>query len=54
MHPSFADGAIIAGSLRERDPVFFFEACEATFFMAMPSLKEMLFRPRSLDFEERD
>jgi len=40
--------------LRERDLVFFFEAYEATFLVAMASLKKVLFGLRSLDFGERD
>ena len=40
--------------LREKDPMFFFEACEATFLVAVASLKKMLFRLGSLDFRERD
>jgi len=39
---------------RERDPVFFFEACEAMFLMAMAYFKKMLFGLRSLDFGEKD
>jgi len=53
MHPSFGDGASLARSSRE-SPMFFFEVCETTFFMAMASLKEMLFRLGSLHFGERD
>jgi len=37
-----------------RDSVFFFEAYEATFFVAMASLKKMLFGLGSLNFGERD
>ena len=40
--------------MRERDPVFFFETYEATFLVAMASLKEMLFGLGTLDFGERD
>jgi len=40
--------------LLERDPVPFFKACEATFLVAMASLKRMLFGLESLDFGERD
>jgi len=40
--------------LRERDSVFFFKACEATFLLAMASLKKMLFRLEGFDFDERD
>ena len=39
--------------LWERDLVFFFKACEATFFMVMTSLKKMLFGLGSLAFGER-
>jgi len=39
--------------LQERDSVFFFEACEATFFVAMASLKEMSFGLKSLDFGKK-
>jgi len=38
--------------LRERDLVFFFEAYAVTFFMAMPSLKKMLFGFGSLILEK--
>jgi len=37
--------------LLERDPVFF-EACEATFLVAMASLKKMLLRLGCLDFDK--
>jgi len=40
--------------LRVRDPVFFFEACEITFLVAMASLNKMLFGLGSLDFGVRD
>jgi len=40
--------------LLERDLVPFFKACEATFLVAMDSLKKMLFGLGSLDFGERD
>ena len=52
MHPSFGDGASFAGSL-ERDSMFFFEAYEATFLVAMTSLMKMLFGLGSLDFGEK-
>ena len=52
MHLS--SGMVLAWQdLRARDSVFF-KACEATFFVAMTSLKEMLFGLRSLHFGERD
>jgi len=38
---------------RERDIMFFFKACKAM-FVAMASLKKMLFGLASLDFGERD
>ena len=40
--------------VREKDPMFFFEAYEAMLFVAMASLKKMLLRLESLDFGERD
>ena len=40
--------------LRERDAVFFFKSCEATFLVVVAFLKEMLLRIESLDFKERD
>jgi len=36
----------------ERDPVFFFETFEATFFVAMAPLNKMLFGLRSVNFGE--
>jgi len=53
MHPSFGDDSSLE-DLLERDPVPFFKACEATFLVAMASLKRMLFGLESLDFGERD
>jgi len=40
--------------LQERDLVFFSQACEVTFLVAMASLKKMLFGLGSLDFGERN
>ena len=56
MHSSFEDGASGLGfeRERERDLMFFFEVCEATFFVVMASLKKMVFQLESLHFEERD
>jgi len=34
--------------------VFFFEACKATFLVAIASLKKILFGLGSLNFRERD
>jgi len=53
MHLSFRDGANLVGSSRERSGALL-QSLRGNVFVAMASLKKMLFGLGSLDFRKRD